>query len=173
MLFCVHAKLFQLCPTLCDYGLQCTRLLCPWDAPGKNTGVGCHTLLQGIFSIQGSNPHLLCLLLWQVDSLLLAPSIIIRWGGGYPVLISQKAEVPRLVNRLRETRFRTQIFCLHIYSFQCTEILAKPFASIEAHFLPVLRGIRNSCSVFPIIISLHMYESCDFVPFQHPLRQVK
>ena len=29
--------------------LQLMRLLCPWDSPGKNTGVGCHTLLQGIF----------------------------------------------------------------------------------------------------------------------------
>ena len=35
------------------------RLLCPWDFLGKNTGVGCHFLLQGIFQIQGSNPHLL------------------------------------------------------------------------------------------------------------------
>ena len=32
-----------------------TRLLCPWDFPGKNTGVGCHFLLQGIFPTQGSN----------------------------------------------------------------------------------------------------------------------
>ena len=31
------------------HGLQPTRLLCPWDSPGKNTGVGCHVLLQGIF----------------------------------------------------------------------------------------------------------------------------
>ena len=38
------------------------RLLCAWDFPGKNTGVGCHSLLQGIFPTQGSNPHLLCLL---------------------------------------------------------------------------------------------------------------
>ena len=36
-----------------------TRLLCPWDSPGKNTGVGCHTLLQGIFLTQGLNPCLL------------------------------------------------------------------------------------------------------------------
>ena len=35
------------------YGLQLTRLLCPWDAPGKDTGVGCHFLLQGIFLTQG------------------------------------------------------------------------------------------------------------------------
>ena len=33
-------------------------ILCPWDSPGKNTGVGCHALLQGIFLIQGSNPGL-------------------------------------------------------------------------------------------------------------------
>ena len=32
---------------------------CPWDFPGKNTGVGCHFLLQGILPTQGSNPHLL------------------------------------------------------------------------------------------------------------------
>ena len=43
--------------------------LCPWDSPGKNTGVGCHFLLQGIFPTPGSNPHPLCLLHWQVDSL--------------------------------------------------------------------------------------------------------
>ena len=36
--------------------------------PGKNTGVGCHFLLQGIFLTQGSNPHLLCLLHWQASS---------------------------------------------------------------------------------------------------------
>ena len=44
-----------------------------WASPGKNTGVGCHDLLQGIFLTQGSNLHLLYLLHWQVDSLPLAP----------------------------------------------------------------------------------------------------
>ena len=33
--------------SLWPYGLQLTRLLCPWDSPGKNTGVGCH--FQGVF----------------------------------------------------------------------------------------------------------------------------
>ena len=40
--------------------LQPARLLCPWNSPGKNTGVGCHFLLQGIFPTQGLNtglPH--------------------------------------------------------------------------------------------------------------------
>ena len=42
--------------SLPPHGLQPTRLLCPWDFPGKNPGVGCHALLQGIFPIQESNP---------------------------------------------------------------------------------------------------------------------
>ena len=41
------------------HGLQSTRLLCPWDSAGKNTGVGCHALHQGIFPSQGSSPGLL------------------------------------------------------------------------------------------------------------------
>ena len=45
------------------------RFLCPCDSPGKNTGVDCHFLLQGIFPIQGSNPRLPCLLHWQGGSL--------------------------------------------------------------------------------------------------------
>ena len=52
--------------SLRPHGLQPTRFLCPWDCPGKNTGVGCHFLLQGIFLIQRSNPHFLH---WQADSL--------------------------------------------------------------------------------------------------------
>ena len=40
--------------SLCHYELQPTRLLGPWDSPGKNTVVGCHFLLQGIFPNQGS-----------------------------------------------------------------------------------------------------------------------
>ena len=40
------------------------QFLCPWDSPGKNTGVGCHALLQGIFLAQGSNQHLSHLLHW-------------------------------------------------------------------------------------------------------------
>ena len=45
-------------------GLYPARLLCPWDSPGKNTGVGCHALLQGIFPTPGLNPCFLYLLLW-------------------------------------------------------------------------------------------------------------
>ena len=57
----------QSCLTLSDP--MDYRLLCPWNFPVKNTRVGCHFLLQGIFLTQGWNPCLLCLLHWQVDSL--------------------------------------------------------------------------------------------------------
>ena len=53
------AKSYQSCPTVQPHRPQLTRLLCPWDSPGKNTGVGCHCLLQGIFLTHGMN---LCLL---------------------------------------------------------------------------------------------------------------
>ena len=49
------------------YGLEPTRLLCPWDSPGKNTGAGCHAHLQGIFPTQGSNQHLAASPALQVD----------------------------------------------------------------------------------------------------------
>ena len=48
-------------------------LLLSWDFPGKNTGVACHFLLQGILPSQRLNPHLLRPLYWQADSLPLAP----------------------------------------------------------------------------------------------------
>ena len=45
--------------SLGPHGLQPTRLLCPWDSLGKNTGVDCHSLLQGIFLTQELNSGLL------------------------------------------------------------------------------------------------------------------
>ena len=45
----------QLCPTLCN---PMDRLLCPWTSPGKNIGVGSHSLLQEIFLTQGLYPGL-------------------------------------------------------------------------------------------------------------------
>ena len=40
------------------YRLQLTSLLCPWNSPGRNTGVGSHSLIQRIFPTQGLNPGL-------------------------------------------------------------------------------------------------------------------
>ena len=64
---CLVAKLCL--ALLRSHGLQPTRLLCPWDFPGKDAGVGCHFLLQGIFLIRRLNLHLLYP---QADSLTLS-----------------------------------------------------------------------------------------------------
>ena len=71
---CVCSEASVVSDSLRLYELWPTRLLCPWDFPGKKTGVGCHALLQGILLTQGSNLCLLCLLRWQADSLPLAPA---------------------------------------------------------------------------------------------------
>ena len=59
---CIHMYVLSFSAvsnSLSPHGLQPIRLLCPWDSPGKNTGIGCHNLLQGIFPTQGSNSGLL------------------------------------------------------------------------------------------------------------------
>ena len=59
-LCCCHCLVAELCPSLLwPHRLQPFRLLCPWNLPNKNTGVGCYFLLQGICPTQGLNPHLL------------------------------------------------------------------------------------------------------------------
>ena len=62
IMYSMHAVASVIFDSLRPNGLLPTSLLPPWDSPGKNTEVGCHFLLQGIFLTQGSNPCLLCLL---------------------------------------------------------------------------------------------------------------
>ena len=57
-IFCAVLSLSVVSDSLQSHGWQPARLLCPWDSPGKNTGVGCHALIQGIFPAQGSNSGL-------------------------------------------------------------------------------------------------------------------
>ena len=62
---CCCCLVTESCLTLLQLrGLKPARLLCPLDFPGKNTGLDCHFLLQGLFLTQGSNPLLLN---WQAD----------------------------------------------------------------------------------------------------------
>ena len=82
------------CPTLATHGLQPARLLYPWNSPGKNTGVGCHFLLQGIFPTQELNPGFLhC----KADSLLTE-----LWGK--PFLSSQFAVYKKWQARQKERK---------------------------------------------------------------------
>ena len=84
------AKSLQSCPTLCD-PMDCSlpRLLCPWDCPGKNTGVGCHFLLQCMKVESESEVAQSCLTLSDpVDCSLPGSSIhgifratVLEWGA--------------------------------------------------------------------------------------------
>ena len=69
------------------YGLRPTRLLCPWDSPGKNTGVGCHALLQGDLPHPGIEP-----------ASLMSPAL----AGGF-FTTSTTWEAPNLQNRGQQT----------------------------------------------------------------------
>ena len=67
LLFCCVCSVVS--DTLRPHGLEPARLLCPWDFPGKNTEVGCHFLLQGIFPTQRIEPASPASPAFQVDSL--------------------------------------------------------------------------------------------------------
>ena len=84
-------------------GLRPTRILCPWYFPGKNTGVSCLFLIQGIFPAQGLNPSLLYLLHWQADSWPLAPHLRVSPQGNEREG-KKKVRQGRRENRCRRTR---------------------------------------------------------------------
>ena len=71
----MHGKSPQSCLTLCDaMDSNLPGFSVHKDSPGRNTGVGCCALLQGMFLTQRLNSRLLCLLHWQAGSLLAEPS---------------------------------------------------------------------------------------------------
>ena len=77
-------------------GTAAHRALLSTGSPGRNTGVGCHALLQGIFLTQGSNLCLSHLLRWQVGSLLLAPRgkpLLVDFDSLFTVLSSFPPEL--------------------------------------------------------------------------------
>ena len=108
-----HAVLrMRVCSVVSDSlwprGLQPTGPLHPWDFSGKNAGVGCNFLLQGIFLIKRSNPYLLRLLHWQVDSLLL--SHLGSYSTWYACIIYWKN--PPSVDRLSSNPCCSRVNCI-------------------------------------------------------------
>ena len=71
----------------------------PWYFSGKNTGVGCPFLLQGILLSQGSNLRLLHLLHWQAGSLPLMPPGQLPWTYSQVMQKSQEADRHKTVHR--------------------------------------------------------------------------
>ena len=96
----------QSCPTLCD-PMDSSPPGCPWSSPGKNTGVGCHFLLQGIFVTQGSNQCLpqcrnfyLGYLRRNQNSIHVTSCFIPIWKASFRILsfnkVSSRRNFPRL-----------------------------------------------------------------------------
>ena len=67
----MYVLVTQLCPTLCDpMDLSPPGSSCLWNFPGKDAGVGCHFLLQGLFLTQGLNLSLPCWCMAEIKSIL-------------------------------------------------------------------------------------------------------
>ena len=78
-----------------------TRLLCPWQFPGKNSGVGCHFLLWGTFLTQGSNP-----------SLLHCREILCHWATWEACTAPCRHLINNLINILKEMGISDHLTCL-------------------------------------------------------------
>ena len=82
------AQSLQLCPSLRPCALKLTRLLCPWDSPGRNIGVGCHFLLQCMKVKTESEVSQSCLTLHNPKDCLPGSSVhgvfqarVLEWGA--------------------------------------------------------------------------------------------
>ena len=112
------------------HGRQNARLLCPWDSPGENTGVGCHFLLQGIFPTQESNPGLLhwrqilYRLIYEVQELRVAICSLIIW-------VSDSRNVSKITAKRKTAGVLQSIRCLKFLSCfkSLTSAAAAPAAS--------------------------------------------
>ena len=117
------------------------RLLCPWDSPGKNTGVGCHALLQGIFLTQGSNlglPH--CR--WILYHLSHQGNLwILEWVA---YLFSREYSQPRNWTRISALQ---ELSCIAGAQLHCSSSLqlsyqGSPYIRIYVFFLQILFQYR-------------------------------
>ena len=120
----------QSCPTLVTHGLQPTRLLCPWDPPGKNTGVSLHSLLQGILPTQGSNLGLL-----HRRYILYQPSHQESPGANEAILQTCSPAPPRPAPASLFSSFRNSVFSqILIFLSQ-----APDDQLLECHHVPLTR----------------------------------
>ena len=151
-----------------------------------NTGLGCHAILQGIFTTQGSNPHLLCLLHWQRGSLPLAPpgkpSKLGHWFRRFYFILSVRVNHWELS---RELHYRFNLyssknildmctinFCKVLVQFSAVQSLSRVrlFTTpwIAAH--PASLSITNSQSsnLGSVMPSSHLLEGIVKKPYREP-----
>ena len=147
-------------------GLQPARLPGQWGFPAKNIGVGCHFLLQWIFLTQGSNPCLLHLLHWQVDSLPLSHQgspnkvhslfIFPQLLSNVLFLLENPTGIPHLLH-LVITSPQTLLSCDSFSDFPYFCFFFKYFIGVSLIFNVVLvSAVQQSESVLHIHISLFL-----------------
>ena len=127
---CCYCLVAKMCPALRTPRSIACQLLCPWNFPGKNTVVGCHFLLQGLFPTQRSNPHLLH---WQMDSSPLShryhtwpvPTHLAWWGWkdtsssrNEPLTLQLAPEACGLLMRNRFEINETRVSLQHWFQYQ-------------------------------------------------------
>ena len=122
------------------------RLLCPWDSPGKNTGVGCQALLQEIFLIQGSNPQVLHLLHWHVDSLPLVPP-------GKPISTEVSFKLRQCDCSMCVLINIIYCFLIKMCRWETKEKQASVLSGLESDSLGLKFGFRPLCKV--LYVSFH------------------
>ena len=119
-----------------SHGLQPVKLHCPWDSPSKNSGVGCHFLLQRIFLTQELNPCFLCCR----RILYLLNMYPIRVDKAGPFALSSR---PCTLERERLEIFIRSRMCIpNIYSVFENRFSPTPTPSIIFHQLHTLTDVR-------------------------------
>ena len=103
-------------------------ILCPWNSPGKNTGVGCHALLQGIFPTQG-------------------------WNSGLPHCRQILYQLSQLSEILRDENSRNLICLLrNLYAVQEAPVRTKHETTDR---FQTGRGVRQGCILSPCLFNLY------------------
>ena len=129
--------------SLRPHGLQPARLLCPWDFPGKNTGVGCHSLLWGIFPTQRSNPD--CLHCRQILYCLSHQGSPINSLMRIKLFFFQKCQIDALLKcilisfLLTKNKLLNKQFPNHVCKHRACRYLSRPGnIFIDLHWLPAI-----------------------------------
>ena len=105
--------------SLCSQGSYPTRLLCPWDFPGENTGVGCYIILQRIFPTLGLDSSFLHLLhCWQI----LYP--LSHQGSLMKQIYQQLIMITMVIEYLLCFRHLAKWFSFHLFLIKIEELLA-------------------------------------------------
>ena len=132
-------------------------LLCPWDFPGKNTGLGCHFLLQGIFLNQRLNLHLWH---WQVDSLPLSYQ-----GSPLLLLLLNSTSIRHFLQTALYYQLTTILIYTKIFLVVSTKI--KVLISYKWQTRAILKGDAGQLSrVLHCLNHSHFYTSSKWLWFK-------